>query len=514
MMIKSIGMSVLVLILLAACGSAPATPLAPPTIAPVSAQQIPTATTPPTRVPTETASTSAPQPEATPTAVVPASAAKTVDDGPQLIVPNANALQSYSADGQHLQTFNQAQLSLGRNLSDGIAPSGGQVAFISGDNPMTPEREGSGPLQLNLLDMRTGSQKPIAPLFSPEMEQAITAAAATFDRTAATEAGIAVAENSGTLAWSPDGRYLAFIAASDGPSSDVYSYDRESGTINRLTDGPNQAARLFWSPDSQWIVHEEVESFGTGAGWNVKAVWAAAPDGSGNRKLYDAATSGDEVFVEWVSPETFLVYSWTAIGLQNIRLVNLATGEAQRSGPEFPVQAYAVDPQSQTQLVVVDDTTAQQNSLTGGLYLDTPGAPPQQVAPGNWYNVRWLPHAQLFFAKGESGVISVAPDGTSAAYVGEGALPIDSPDGAWLLAWGDGNFTSPIGLRLYTPDGELKRGITRDPVTLATWSPDSTGVFYVSGGKLTYAAIPNGNPELIDANTTATETGSLGWVMP
>jgi hypothetical protein len=215
-----------------------------------------------------------------------------------------------------------------------------------------------------------------------------------------------------------------------------------------------------------------------------------------------------------VSPDTFLVYSWTAIGLQNIRLVNLATGEAQRIGPEFPVQAYAVDPQSQTQLVVVDDYTAQQNGLTGGLYLDTPGAPPQPVAPGNWYNVRWLPHAQLFFAKGESGVISVALDGTSTAYVGEGALPIDSPDGAWLLAWGDGNFTSPIGLRLYTPDGELKRGITQDPVTLATWSPDSTGVFYVSGGKLTYAAIPNGNPEVIDANTTATETGSLGWAMP
>jgi hypothetical protein len=208
------------------------------------------------------------------------------------------------------------------------------------------------------------------------------------------------------------------------------------------------------------------------------------------------------------------VYSWTAIGLQNIRLVNLATGEAQRIGPEFPVQAYAVDPQSQTQLVVVDDYTAQQNGLKGGLYLDTPGAPLQQVAPGNWYTVRWLPHAQLFFAKGENGVVSVAPDGTSTAYVGEGAQPIDSPDGAWLLAWGDGNFTSPIGLRLYTPDSELKRGITQDPATLVTWSPDSTGVFYVSGGKLTYAAIPNGNPEVIDANTTATETGSLGWAMP
>jgi WD40 repeat protein len=365
---------------------------------------------------------------------------------------------------------------------------------------------------LNLLDTRTGKQKPITPLFSPEIDQAIKTAQG--ERTAAMEAGIAIAENSDTLKWSPDGRYLAFIAASDGPSSDVYSYDRESGTISRLTDGPNQAARLFWSPDSQWIIHEEVESFGTGAGWNVKAVWAAAPDGSGNRKLYDTEFSGDEVFVDWVSPDTFLVYSWTPIGLQNVRLVSLDSGEAQRSGPDYAVQAYAVDPQSQTQLVVVDDTTAQQYGLTGGLYLDTQEALPQQGAPGSWYTVRWLPHAQLFFAKGESGVVSVALDATMTHYAGEGALPIDSPDGAWLLAWGDGNFASPIGLRLYTTNGELKRGITQEAVSLATWSPDSTGVFYVSGGKLTYAAIPNGEPEVIDANTAATDTGSLGWAMP
>jgi hypothetical protein len=440
-----------------------------------------------------------------------------------LIVPSADGLQLFSTNGKHLQTFDQAQVSLSRNLSDGIAPSGGNVAFVSGDSPLTPDREGSGPLRLNLLDTHTGSQKPITPLFSPDMEQAIKTAAATGDRTDAIEAGIAVVENDHTLAWSPDGRYLAFIAAIDGPSSDVYSYDRESGQINRLTDGPNQAARLFWSPDSNWIVHEEVESFGTGAGWNVKAVWAAAPDGSGNRKLYDVEHSGDEVFVDWVSPNgyrwvspnTFLVYSWTPIGLQNIRLVDLDTGEAQRIGPEFPVQALAFDPKSQTQLTVVDDYTAQQNNLQGGLYLTSSASgQPQRIAPGNWYDVRWLPHAQLFFAKGEEGVISVALDGTTKEYFGEGALPIDAPDGAWLLAWGDGNFTSPIGLRLYTTDGELKRGITTDSVTLATWSPDSTGVFLVSEGKLGYAAIPNGEPQSIEENTTAGETGSLGWVMP
>ena len=235
--------------------------------------------------------------------------------------------------------------------------------------------------------------------------------------------------------------------------------------INRLTDGPNQAARLFWSPDSQWIVHEEVESFGTGAGWNVKAVWAAAPDDSSTRKLYDTEWSGDEVFVEWIAPDQFLVYSWTPVGWRDVRVVDLNTGEAQLIGPKFEVQTLAYDPKTQTQLYFVDDFTAQQNGLSGGLYFATANQA-KLIAAGDWYETRWLPHAQLFFAKGPDGVISVTPAGTVKEYADEEALPIDSPDGAWLLAWGDGNYTSPIGLRLYTPDGELKRTITSDSVDI------------------------------------------------
>ncbi len=434
---------------------------------------------------------------------------------PLLIYPVAAGLMAAQADGASKALISHSIPTLTRNLSDGLSSHGGLLAFRSGNNPLTPDQEGVEPLTLKLLDVRTGTTKPITRLFSPDMEQAIKTAAATGDRTAAIEAAIAVIENDHTLAWSPDGRYLAFIAAIDGPSSDLYSYDRETGQINRLTDGPNQAANLFWSPDSRWIIHEEVESFGAGAGWNVKAVWAAAPDGSGNRKLYDAAKfSGGENFVDWVSPKTFLAYSWTAMGLQNIQLVDLDTGAAQLIGPKFPIQAFAFDPESQTQLYMTDDYTAQQNNSQGGLYLTAPTKQPQFIAPGNWYDVRWLPQAKLFFAKGQDGVLSVTLDGTTTNYKGESALPLAAPDGAWLAAWGDGNFTSPIGLRLYTPDGELKRQITSDAVSFATWSPDSTGVFYVSDGGLYYAAIPNGEPQSIEKGITSTEPGSVGWLMP
>jgi hypothetical protein len=508
---------------LTACGAPSAAPPAP-TALPVSPQQLPTVTTvPATQPPAAPTKASAVPPTAQsekPTAaapVAPVATAPLTDGGvnlnlPRLIFSTANGLMSVTADGTSKHLFTHAQPVLDRNLNDALAPAGGWMAFTSGDNPMAPDRKGSGPLTLNLLNVVDGTIKPITPLFSVEMEQAITAATTTGDRTDAIEAGIAILQNSDTLKWSPDGRYLAFIAAIDGPSSDVYSYDRETGQINRLTDGPNQAARLFWSPDSQWIVHEEVESFGTGAGWNVKAVWAAAPDGNNTRKLYDTTSSGDEVFVDWIAPDQFLVYSWTPVGWRNVRIVDLNTGEAQSIGPKFEVQTLAYDPKTQTQLYYVDDFTAQQNGSSGGLYLATAGQA-KLIASGDWYDTRWLPHVQLFFAKGRDGVISVTPDGVVKKYADEEALPIDAPDGAWLLAWGDGNYTSPIGLRLYTPDGELKRTITSDSVMFATWSPDSAGVFYQSNGQLYFVAIPNGEPQLI-GETTARELNSLGWVKP
>jgi hypothetical protein len=502
---------------LTACGASttPSAPPPTPTALPASAPQLPTVTIAPVATqPASPALESTALPTALPekptTAAPVAPAADLNTDMPQLIFPTANGLMAVAADGTKQHLVSEAQPVVVHNLKDSMAPSSGWIAFTSGDDPMTPDPEGSGPLTLNLLNVADGTIKPITPLFAPNMEQAIKAAATTGDRTDAIEAGIAVLENSDTLKWSPDGRYLAFIAAIDGPSSDVYSYDRETGQINRLTDGPNQAARLLWSPDSQWIVHEEVESFGTGAGWNVKAVWAAAPDGNTTRKLYDTTFSGDEVFVDWLAPDKFLVYSWTPLGWRNVRAVDLNTGEAQPIGPKFDVQTLAYDPATQMQLYFVDDFTAQQNGSSGGLYFATADQT-KLIAAGDWYDTRWLPHAQLFFAKGKDGVISVTPDGTVKKYEGEEALPIDAPDGAWLLAWGDGNYTSPIGLRLYTPDGELKRTITSDSVAFATWSPDSNGVFYQSDGQMYFAEIPNGEPKLI-GDSTARELSNLGWV--
>ncbi|MFV2044886.1 MAG: TolB family protein [Anaerolineales bacterium] len=60
------------------------------------------------------------------------------------------------------------------------------------------------------------------------------------------------------LATLPDGRHLAFVAAIEGPAADVYVYDSEQGTLERVATGPMHASTPTWSPDGRGILYREI----------------------------------------------------------------------------------------------------------------------------------------------------------------------------------------------------------------------------------------------------------------
>jgi len=75
-----------------------------------------------------------------------------------------------------------------------------------------------------------------------------------------------------SVAWSPDGRYLAFAGAIEGMSSDIYLYDTESGKVNRLTSGPDEIVKIGWSPDGTWIMHGSARAWELGTSLTNHAV--------------------------------------------------------------------------------------------------------------------------------------------------------------------------------------------------------------------------------------------------
>lgn len=60
-------------------------------------------------------------------------------------------------------------------------------------------------------------------------------------------------------AFSPDGKYLAFSATRDGPT-DIMIYDLATGSIRNLTNSPSKDRHPTWSPDGQWIAFTSDEA--------------------------------------------------------------------------------------------------------------------------------------------------------------------------------------------------------------------------------------------------------------
>lgn len=127
--------------------------------------------------------------------------------------------------------------------------------------------------------------------------------------------------------WSPNGRYLAFTAAIDRPSADLYVYDTLTDQIRRLTDSLDMATQPEWSPDGKWIVHRGNNTFG--ARCYETGVWAAALDGSEVKWL-----NPGECFniTRWTGPETFETFTPQSGGaaadsyLGAVKRVDIAAG--------------------------------------------------------------------------------------------------------------------------------------------------------------------------------------------
>lgn len=316
--------------------------------------------------------------------------------------------------------------------------------------------------------------------------------------------------------WSPNGRYLAFSASLDGPSADLYVYDAESRKISRTTAGPNQVGRIWWSPHSDWIVHEEIETF---FGWVVASVWAARPDGSETKWLYTPRSHTNQEILAWVSPARFISYTHGIVwGDCDIRLVNLEFREVTLlfSGCTQQVPAsFAVDPVSGTvafvpaiwKAYVSEEELMATPFPTSAVYTISLSLTQPALMVDGAYQVTWDPLAKQFSTNEPCPTdpalfVSFEPNGTKSCLPFRNVLP--SPDGQYIAV-------SDPALSVYTSSGDL----LAEPTSLATswdlaWAPDSRGLLVESAGTLNYVAVPsllatpmNNGPPL--------RKGEFGW---
>lgn len=305
-----------------------------------------------------------------------------------------------------------------------------------------------------------------------------------------------------SFAWSPDGTRLAFVAARDGKSADIYLFNRSGNSVSRLTEEAGHATDLHWSPDGQLLQYLSVNTFGTGAGFNMEGLLVYSFQ-SKQTQLLETLESNGEDFLAWVDNSRFLINSTglTCGGAYNLRLVD-ATNLDQHVivGEGFTAAAY--DPENKFGMFSVAynyDNCGSDEPLDTGLMIFGQGIGipivdeighkkfEQVIA----YGVGFVPQGNLFTVYGDEGLKYIYYKGqygyNSLEILPEvkGFMPYPSPTGeywAWASRgkaglWVTKNNSNPV---------ELSQLFTGVPL----WSQDGQTLYYFENNRIFASSAP------------------------
>lgn len=340
-----------------------------------------------------------------------------------------------------------------------------------------------------------------------------------------------------SLAWSPDGKTLAFVGAIDEPIGDIYLYDVETDAISRLTHGPGHASQPVWSPDGKYIVYVARQRAGYGTPAD-SAIIATTVDGAHTIKSPQEKPSNPGYstrathFVTWLADDTVIVHEWFDGCAQNLRALNVDTGASVlywegcfTTGdidPETRVVVLGFDERNGTESpdgqpgVFLLDGTRPATRISG---LEIPddsrfgnGTYSELTRP----NIQWIEQIGMFLIlsrtsapyqyillKPSGELVNIdlpdkfspefSPDGTRIARGVRGEYAEEAQKGLWVGAFGQA--ASPA--------------FPYDAYSIV-WLPDSTGLFFVSGGVLHHLSLIN------DMSVTLLDvvqfSGGLAWV--
>jgi hypothetical protein len=311
--------------------------------------------------------------------------------GPYLLYSGESGIWISNPDGSFLTQITSHSNDL-FDLRRAVSPRGDELAMI------IEQEDGQFLVTISIPD---GEVKTIAQLSKLTMLDAEGKAGET-----AGNAAIMISYYP-NVAWQPgEGRYLAFVGAVNGPTSDVYTYDTQTGEIAQLTSGPSHAIIPIWSPDGQYIYHFGVNLVppigGALIGYNkMEGAWAVRIS-DGEVITQPTPKSSHHVFVGWKDDNHYIMYDndETCIS-KNLRSVDVTTGKA------VPLMNYsfyfgaALSPENGSILFAGSEGCP--DSVGEGVFLLMPGeTEPEKLLDTKAYEVSWLPESKVFQAYPEA----------------------------------------------------------------------------------------------------------------
>ena len=362
--------------------------------------------------------------------------------GPWVVYTAYNGVFISNSDGGGLNMLHPFQM-VDPYVSDSKirpAPQGGRIALlelinIDGSSLRFPN--------LKVIKVPSGEIELDLPLIPEDWEESDFVDPPGFVNTVGTRAVDQVFAATGVwnnLTWSHDGTMLAFNAAIDGPSADLYVYHTSDGSVVRLTSGGSQSVDPVFTPDDQYIVHGAVATLNYGAsggGYDYLHIWAARSNGEGVHKVSDRQIYGYEHVLGWLSDSEYLAASSEAWCLSfDLRVIDVHDGEGEMllSG-NHNLSVFA--PERDQVLFYVDDYLAGvdcQAEISPGVYLlDVNTSKQVQVNgidPNLILTVFWQEQAEKYFIFTERDLFYlVDPQGTVTEYPAPAERRFRSPAG-------------------------------------------------------------------------------------
>jgi WD40 repeat protein len=288
------------------------------------------------------------------------------------------------------------------------------------------------------------------------------------------------------IAWSPDGRYLAFGGQMDGLSSDLYVYDVQTSSIQRLSSGDQELQWIDWSPDGKWILHGSLFAVGAGMTYDV---YAATLNGASAPYLSTSPMGAGT----WLNDHQYIEHdAENGPGNYGLRLVDVKTGNITKLWDGAFVQ-YAVSPSGKWVL------------LFAMTYLSPY---PYQEDPADFQSGWKLINLQTLEKTDAPEFLADPPNVFLRAEDGE-IIPLilkpypmgvdhvaGSPDSQYWVVANDEEiklFSTALSLLLTVPNPSSS---IRDIM----WSPDSSGLFLIYETEIYSMNISDGTIRLVDSN--------------
>ncbi|MCD4700065.1 MAG: hypothetical protein K8R91_05795 [Phycisphaerae bacterium] len=389
---------------------------------------------------------------------------------------------------------------------------GGYVAFLSREDPMGVDKE--------LIIYHLPSRQVILrqPVFANWLR--LKLAEQLTQDPIATYSGdlMATLKSCGAFRWSPDSRFLAFTAAIEGHSSDIYLFDTQTHQVTRMTDGPTEADIMAWSPDGQWLLHTawqkgRIDMDSTPLR-SIRSIWAISISSGDVIEIEEISWESElERVIGWIDDDSVLVSSWSGMNSHvvegySVRRLDLTAAESEAVFLG-PFEHIAFDPASHT------------IAFASGDYLDQyPGIHtlalgeeiPQQIMAGRGLEIDWNSVSGLFRAvmwgENENEVVYFDPAGsiTTPHPLEEIGIPVISPDASLAVVAGSDE-SETAGLFLYSIDDDawvaaFLHGYIYPDLTgySVHWNPDSTGFWILTSPELFHFSVVEEELRLIDEN--------------